>query len=86
MTVQRVALTVGRETFDLELVNTIEADARSFRLMGGRLMLVAEIYVAHDAMCPARLPDYSDAFGPCTCGGQDAFNALLDVKRKRENI
>jgi len=83
VTVQRVALTVGRETFDLELVNTIQPDGRSFRLMGGRLMLVAEIYVAHDAICPARLPSYSEGFGPCTCGGQEAFNALLQVKRKR---
>ena len=81
---QRVALTVGRETFELELVNTIQPDGRSFRLLGGRLMLVAEIYVAHDAICPARLPDYNDASGPCTCGGQEAFNALLDVKRKRK--
>ena len=83
---QRVALTIGRETFDLDLINTIEPDARSFRLMGGRLMLVAEIYVAHDAMCPARRPSYSDAYAPCTCGGQEAFNALLDVKRKRKEV
>ena len=80
---QRVALTVGRETFDLDLANAIEPDIRSFRLLSGRLRLVAEIYVLHDAICPARLPPYNDASGPCTCGGQAVFDALLDVKRKR---
>ena len=82
----RVALTVGRETFDLELVNTIQPDGRSFRLLGGRLMLVAEIYVAHDAICPARLPNYNPHTAPCTCGGQEAFETLLTmppVRKKR---
>jgi len=86
VTVQRIALTVGRETFDLELANTIEPDIRSYRVHSGRLRLVAEIYVLHDAICPARLPPYNHDSGPCTCGGQEAFNALLDVKRKRREV
>jgi len=72
-----VTLAIGRETFPLEPVNTVVRDARTFRLICGRLYLVAEVYVAHDAACPARLPDYNEASGPCTCGGQAAFDALL---------
>jgi len=77
-----VTLGIGRETFTLEPVNTVVRDARTFRLICGRLYLVAEVYVAHDAACPARLPEYNEASGPCTCGGQRAFDALLQVKAK----
>lgn len=83
---QRIALTVGRETFTLEPVNTVVCDARTFRLICGRLYLVAEVYVAHDAACPARLPDYNPEWAACDCGGQRAFDALLDVKRKRGEV
>jgi len=84
MSVTRVALTVGRETFELDLVNTIQPDGRSFRLRKGPLMLVAELYVVHEAICPARLPTSNEASGRCTCGGQEAFETLLTVPPVRK--
>ena len=77
-----VTLGIGRETFTLEPVNTVVRDARTFRLICGRLYLVAEVYVVHDAACPARLPDYNPDFAPCDCGGQRAFDVLLNGRRR----
>lgn len=77
-------VTVGGKSFRLSLCNTLVEGHRTFRTkQRTRPYITADIIAVHRHGCPAKLPEFNPAHGPCECGGQAVFDALMKGIRAR---
>jgi hypothetical protein len=74
--VERIAIKIGRQRFDLELVNRAEQDRRTYRTaIGVSPYVTLSVYAVH-VDCPASHP-IEDR--DCTCGGRTHFDKVLKI-------
>jgi len=72
-----LTVTVSGKTFRLSLCNKLVKGHYTFRTkQRARPYISTDIIAVHRHGCPAKLPAFNAAHGPCVCGGQAVFDAL----------